>query len=236
MFFLLIFFLAEVVLAIRSISQADFPWHSLTFFPPTVEAFIDTLGTFSLAFICHPTILASLKTLTNKRLSSHVVIFGYLNTVLIYAGFGVFGTLSIANRAHTKDGSYLDFFTESYLTLFFGLCFCLYLTSIIGIFTYVSKEQFLPILLPGPGMRNSPLYRAMSVLLVFFAVLMQFLNVKIDLVIGFCGAVMAFLVCFLYPVLIHLKCMRGEHDYLLEAVRSTVSDDDELNRSQPALS
>ena len=47
---------------------------------------------------------------------------------------------------------------------------------------------------------------------VLFAVLMQFFNVKIGIAMGFTGAVMAILVCFIYPVYIHLKCLRKNID------------------------
>jgi hypothetical protein len=103
----------------------------------------------------------------------------------------------------------LDFFRDSYLTVVFGLCFCCYLASIIGIFTYVTKQILLPLFFTPSQIAHYRLNQILSSLLVLLSVTLQFLNANIGKVIGITGAVMAFLVCFLYPILIHLRCLGG---------------------------
>jgi drug/metabolite transporter (DMT)-like permease len=87
-----------------------------------------------------------------------------------------------------------------------GLSFCCYLVLILPVFPLVSRLQILPAVMSREKADSPLVSRITGIVQLGFIMAMQLANVNIGIAIGITGAVMAFLVCFLYPIIQHLQC------------------------------
>lgn len=164
---------------------------------------------------------------------------GYLVAAAIYALIGIFGCYGIAGRSHPASAETITqyFDSTSVPPFIINLFFASHLITAFPLFCFVSRTQFLNLIFR----KNEPKKWAIllyNVVFILSCCLINTLNISIGSIIGFTGAVVGFVIVYLLPILIHLKCIYRTRHTGIAAFSfkkannnddSTVSDDHESN-------
>lgn len=90
----------------------------------------------------------------------------------------------------------------------------MHLITAFPIFNNISKYQILEVLYPKNEPSNT-VFWGFSVLFMILCLLIQLLNIPVGVVISFDGAVCGFLLVYIVPIWLHLKCYYSQNNVSL---------------------
>jgi len=113
----------------------------------------------------------------------------------------VLGQFGLTGRDQIEGATILDYFKGSWMEFTIGIPSIIYLLCVFPIFPYVARKQ----LLTQRFMDSPSLYYCYSLVMACLMSLLQIYNLDPNMLIGFIGAVMCWLVCYFLPIYIDFK-------------------------------
>ena len=176
-------------------------------------------GVFALSFFVHNLIIPIMKNNRDEDKNQRDVVFGYTLTGALYIVIGVFGTFSIAGIAleGKKANTVLDYYTPDVGTAIIEILLFLQLLSVEPILWYVCRSQFFNLVFKNEAVPNKYFFLSNA---VFSAscLIIQMLNVDPTLIISLDGAICGFLLVYVIPIKMHLKCLYTDPHELRESL------------------
>jgi len=186
---------------------------NITYFTTNIT---DVSGAFCMAFFIHNFICPLMKNIQKKNESQKAIAQSYIMSCIIYFSIGIIGYFGILGRetADKNPQTILDFFGKKSLFPFvIEVFYFLKLVTVYPLFCFVSKSQFLSVFSKNIEkdvkenehfwikLLYNTTYIGISMICVIY-------NVNITLIMGFTGAVIGFILAYVFPIAIHLKCLQ----------------------------
>jgi len=184
----------------------------------------DVSGAFCLAFFIHSAVCPLVKNIEKKEETTKSLGISYIMSGVFYFLIGLVGYLGILGRETVDDPpqTIMDFFSsQSIFPFIIEVLYFLKLITVYPLFCYISRTQLFSLFFARktrhirasddfskppeepshfiPCLIYNTLYIGVSQACVLF-------NVNLTFVMGLTGAVFGFLLVFVIPVAIHLKC------------------------------
>ncbi|CAK62184.1 unnamed protein product (macronuclear) [Paramecium tetraurelia] len=194
--------------------------------------FSQPAGQFALAFMIHNAIGQLIKNNEKRDNNSRDLAIAYGISGMIYGIVGIFGSIGIWQCIKIIQGfenvsdaqTILNCFKKSDVEIIIiESLFLVHLVTAFPIFNNISKYQILEVLYHKRE-PSKKVYWGFSVLFMILCLTTQILNIPVGLVISFDGAVCGFLLVYIVPISLHLKCY-----YTQNKVTLIGDDDDECN-------
>jgi len=188
-------------------------------------------GVFALSFFIHNIIIPIMKNNREEKKNQRDVVTGYILTGLIYVVIGIFGTLSIAgvDLGGKKANTVLDYYTPDIGTAIIEILLFLQLLTVEPIIWYVARSQFFTLIY-----KNETVPQKYFVLsnITFSAscLIIQILNVDPTLIMSLDGAICGFLLVYIIPIKMHLKCMYTDPQTIRQSLLRDESPEETDNR------
>jgi len=204
------------------------------------------IGIFANAFSVHSVLFGIMKNNKNQSKNTRDLGLAYCLVFGFYMVMGVFGMFAVAalyNRSGydkipgsitellVKSNSYLSTAEYSIGCVAIFLIFT-QLTTVIPVICFFSRRQFFE-LIYGPKVRISNFnFHAFNAFYNISCLIVALIGWDISKIIGFTGAVAGFLLIYIIPISVHLKCMYSSPK---ETVKPSLSAEDTEEGFQNAL-
>ena len=184
-------------------------------------------GVFALSFFVHNIIIPIMKNNREEKKNNRDVVLGYGMTAGVYIIIGFFGTFAIAgiDLGGKKANTVLEYFNPDAGTAIIEILLFMQLLSVEPILWYVARSQFFNLIY-----KNEPVPEKYFVLsnVVFSAtcLIIQILNVDPTMIISLDGAICGFLLVYIIPIRMHLKCLYTDPNAIKQSLLRDDSADD----------
>ena len=192
----------------------------ITYVTPKVT---EVSGAFCLAFFIHSAVCPLVKNIEKKEETTKALGISYVLCGVFYFLIGLVGYLGILGRNKEIDPpqTIMDFFgSQSIFPFIIEVFYFLKLITVYPLFCYISRTQLFALIFDkknrqykaGDNISKLPedshfiatfIYNTLYIAVAQTCVLY---NVNLTFVMGLTGAVFGFILVFIIPVVIHLKC------------------------------
>jgi sodium-coupled neutral amino acid transporter 9 len=190
------------------------------------------LGIFALAYMIHNVIAGIMKNNKNPNNNSRDLGISYLLVFTMYSILGMFGMFGIAalynsvydsyqSKEHKfprtvmelliKDNPYLN--TAQYVLGSIALCLIfIQLSTVIPILCFFTRRQFFDFIY-GPRKRlSNTQFHLFNFAYNISCLIVEFFVIDINKLVGFSGAVGGFMLIYIIPIYLHIKCIYTDQD------------------------
>ena len=175
--------------------------------------FATLCGVFSLSFMCHNVIIPVMRNNIQQTKNHRDISSAYMLTGFIYLIIGIFGCFAIAglNPENKRYDTFLEYFSDEIFTIIIECFFFCQLLSVMPILWYVCRSQFFK-LIYGDKQVPKTYFVLLNVINTLVILAIQMLNVDPTLIISLNGSVIGYLIAYVVPIKIHLKCLYGDEE------------------------
>lgn len=179
--------------------------------------FSNVAGAFALSFIIHPVVSPLLKKNIDQSKNNRDLFLGYALTAVIYAFVGVVGAFACGK--FVKEVIELEFQTifqcfpqdkgnitaDYILSKIVQAGVLLQNMSVFPVLSFLTRKQLLEIVdKNNPSPKVSLLF---TISLILLSLLIHIFNINVTVVISFDGAIIGFVLVYLIPIYMHIKCV-----------------------------
>ena len=202
------------VFAIKVMATKEIHWDDYILFS---NDFSNVAGAFALSFTIHPVISPLIKKNLDQTKNNRDLFLGYVMTSLVYSFVGLVGAITCGKVVRNViDDNYQTIFQcfpkeltgpniEYIISKFIQTGILLQNMSVFPILSFLTRKQFLEIV---DKNNNSPkVSLGFTISLILAALTIHILNVNVTIAISFDGAIIGFVLVYLIPICMHLKCV-----------------------------
>lgn len=206
---IILFIVYIIYKGVSNISHGNVTLDSVKLFTPD---FATLCGVFSLSFMCHNVLIPVIRNNHDETKNKRDIVLGYVMTGSIYGLIGVFGCIAIAglDTGKTKYQTVLEYFSDEILTVVIEVLLFLQLISVIPIIWYITRSQFFALIYKNDKVPEKYFILA-NTFFSLVCLIIQMLDVDPTLVISLNGGVIGYLLVYVVPIKLHLKCLYSEH-------------------------
>jgi len=189
-------------------------------------------GTFALAFNIHNCVIPIMK--QNKFQENNVrdIKIAFSISTCVYVIIGVFGMIGVVGKSGGQINTVMDYFTkDDPLAFCIEVVFSLHLCTSLPILAYLSRTQFMQLFYNYDKIPTSWSF-LFNVITAVVCVIFGIFNVSPTVVISITGAVVGFLLIYIIPIFLHMKCLyfrkKKGNDFMKPILEVAIDEKNEL--------